>query len=71
MDMKLGSTYQHDKEIIKSIEKLANNRTFIEIQQNFPAYVSRILLTRFLAYYELYKMIQSKPGWIVECGIYR
>jgi hypothetical protein len=71
MDMKLGSTYQHDKDIIKGIEALADNRTFMEIQQNFPAYVSRILLTRFLAYYELFKIIQSKPGWIVECGVYR
>lgn len=71
MDMKLGTTYQHDKEIIKSIEALAERRTFQERQQNFPAYTSRMLITRFLAYYELFKMIQYKPGWIVECGIYR
>jgi hypothetical protein len=71
MDMKLGATHQHDKEIAKGIEALAGRRTFQEVQQNFPAYVSRMLLTRFIAYYELFKMVQSKPGWIVECGIYR
>jgi hypothetical protein len=69
--MKLGATYLHDKEIMKGIEALAEPRTFIERQQNFPAYTSRMLITRFIAYYELFKMIQSKPGWIVECGIYR
>ena len=71
MDMKLGATYQHDKEITKGIEALAERKTFQERQQNFPAYTSRMLLTRFLAYYELFKLIQSKPGWIVECGVYR
>lgn len=71
MDMKLGATHQHDKKVIKGIEALAKRRTFQEIQQNFPAYTSRILITRFLAYYELFKLIQYKPGWIVECGIYR
>jgi hypothetical protein len=71
MDMQLGATHQHDKEIIERIKALAEKRTFQERQQNFPAYTSRMLITRFLAYYELFKLIQSKPGWIVECGIYR
>lgn len=71
MDMKLGATYQHDKDILKSIEALAERRTFQERLQNFPAYTTRMLLTRFLAYYELFKLIQFTPGWLVECGIYR
>ena len=71
MDMKLGATSQHDKNNIERIKLLAEKRTFEERQQNFPAYTSRMLITRFLAYYELFKLIQYKPGWIVECGIYR
>jgi len=71
MDMKLGASYPHDKNVMEGIKALAEKRTFQEIQQDFPAYTSRMLLTRFLAYYELFRMVQSKPGWIVECGIYR
>lgn len=71
MDMKLGASYSKDLEISKKVESLAEKRSFEELRQNFPAYTSRILITRFLAYYELFKLIQTKPGWIVECGIYR
>jgi hypothetical protein len=71
MDMKLGHSYERDLEISKQISNLATKRDFEEISQNFTAYTRRILLTRFLAYYELFKLIQDKPGWIVECGIYR
>ena len=71
MDMKLGSTYEYDREIRSRINQLAHQRPFEEIEQNFPAYVSRMLITRFLAYYELFKLIQDQPGWIVECGVYR
>lgn len=71
MDMKLGAASKNDKDITERIKLLAEKRTFEERQQNFPAYTSRMLITRFLAYYELFKLIQYKPGWIVECGIYR
>lgn len=71
MDMKLGSTSKYDREIRFRINQLAHQRPFEEIEQNFPAYVSRMLITRFLAYYELFKLIQNRPGWIVECGVYR
>lgn len=69
--MKLGGRFQYDQDILKAVESLSERRTFSERQQNFPGYTSRMLLTRFLAYYELFRMIRSKPGWIVECGIYR
>ena len=71
MDMELGNRYWHDKEIRNQVNKLAENRSFEEIEQNFSAYISRMLITRFLAYYELFKLIENRPGWIVECGIYR
>lgn len=63
--------FQEDKSIIEKLEALANKRTFAEVMCAFPAYINRYNLTRFLAYYELFKLIQDKPGWIVECGVYR
>lgn len=71
MDMKLGSTSAHDIELTNKIMSIAEKRPLEEIFQAFPAYTRRQLLTRFLAYYELFKLIQTKPGWVVECGIYR
>lgn len=39
--------------------------------ENFPKYVRRPNLTRFLALYELYKRILQVKGSIVECGVFR
>ena len=39
--------------------------------ENFPKYVKRQNLTRFLALYELYKRILPIKGSIVECGVFR
>ena len=39
--------------------------------ENFPKYVKRQNLTRFLALYELYKRIINVKGSIVECGVFR
>ena len=71
MEVTVGGKYNYDKKLMQRIEKLADKRPFREIMQVFPAYTKRINLTRFLAYYELFRMIKNKPGWIVECGIYR
>lgn len=37
---------------------------------NFPKYVRRQALTRFLSLYELFKLIVPVKGSIVECGVY-
>jgi hypothetical protein len=37
----------------------------------FPAYIRRQQLTRFLALYELFKLVEDLPGCIVEVGVYR
>lgn len=37
--------------------------------ENFPKYVRRQNLTRFLALYELFKLIKPVKGSIVECGV--
>lgn len=39
--------------------------------ENFPKYVRRQNLTRFLALYEIYKRILPIKGSIVECGVFR
>jgi hypothetical protein len=39
--------------------------------ENFPKYVRRQHLKRFLALYEVFKMILPVKGSIVECGVYR
>lgn len=43
----------------------------IEIRlENFPKYVRRQHLKRFLAMYELFKLVLPVKGSIVECGVY-
>jgi hypothetical protein len=39
--------------------------------ENFPKYVRRQHLTRFLAHYEIFKRILNVKGSIVECGVNR
>jgi len=39
--------------------------------ENFPKYVKRQSLTRFIALYEIYKRILPIKGSIVECGVFR
>lgn len=38
--------------------------------ENFPKYVRRQNLTRFLALYEIFKRVQNVKGSIVECGVF-
>jgi len=38
--------------------------------ENFPKYVRRQDLTRFLALYEIFKRIRNVKGSIVECGVF-
>jgi hypothetical protein len=39
--------------------------------ENFPKYVRRQHLKRFLALYELFKMVLPTKGSVIECGVYR
>lgn len=41
------------------------------ILRNFPLYVRRVALKRFLAHYELFREVIHLPGDIVELGVYR
>ena len=37
--------------------------------ENFPKYVKRQNLTRFLALYEIFKLVLDVKGSVVECGV--
>ena len=39
--------------------------------ENFPKYVRRQALKRFLAMYEIFKLVLPVKGSVVECGVYR
>lgn len=44
----------------------------IEVKlENFPKYVRRQYLKRFLALYEVFKLVLPVKGSIVECGVYK
>lgn len=68
-----GGSTSHDLEIWKRIEAVIakSNHSFTDVLESFPVYIRRVNLSRFLAHYELYKMVQDLPGNIVECGVYR
>jgi hypothetical protein len=54
------------------MEEIFNNfgGTFNKKMDNFEKFVPRQALSRFLARYELFKMIKDVKGDIVECGVY-
>ena len=43
----------------------------IEAAKNFPIYARRTTLKRFLAHYEMFRMVVDLPGDIVELGVFR
>lgn len=54
------------------VRAFINSRDPVEVRlANFPKYVRRQDLTRFLALYELFKKVLPVKGSIVECGVYR
>lgn len=60
-------------EVGKSLESIfVNSPDGIETKlENFPKYVRRQHLKRFLAMYELFKMVMRIKGSVVECGVFR
>src|SRR5258707_5784683 len=43
----------------------------IEAAKNFPIYARRTVLKRFLAHYEMFRMVVDLPGDIIELGVFR
>lgn len=62
-----------EEEVGKNLERIFNACSDpVEIKlENFPKYVRRQHLKRFLALYELFKLILPVKGSIVECGVFR
>jgi hypothetical protein len=62
-----------EREVGKNVERIFNESPDpIEIKlENFPKYVRRQHLKRFLAMYEIFKLVLPIKGSIVECGIFR
>lgn len=61
---------QKEAELIKSCFD-RNPDSWNKKIENFPKYVRRQNLTRFLALYEIYKKIIPIKGSIIECGVFR
>ena len=68
-----GSSTPHDQQMWDRIEDAVTKagHGLSDVLESFPVYIRRVNLTRFLAHYELYRMIEDLPGNIVECGVYR
>ena len=64
---------EEELEVGKNIENIFNkNPDSVEIKlENFPKYVRRQHLKRFLTLYELYKKLLNVKGSIVELGVFR
>lgn len=62
-----------EAEVGKNIERIFNQCSDpLEVKlQNFPKYVRRQHLKRFLAMYELFKLVLPVKGSVVECGVFR
>jgi macrocin-O-methyltransferase TylF-like protien len=62
-----------EQEVGKSLERIfVDCPDSIETKlENFPKYVRRQHLKRFLAMYEIFKMVLQIKGSIVECGVFR
>ena len=69
----LGTRYPRDIAVWDKLESLinTNEHSHKHVLELFPAYIRRIHLGRFLAHYELFKLITDIPGCIVEAGVYR
>jgi Macrocin-O-methyltransferase (TylF) len=56
----------------KAVQLFQQSRDSVEKRlESFPKYVRRQDLKRFLALYELFKMVLTVKGSIVECGVFR
>src|SRR5438046_5497482 len=62
-----------EQEVGKSLENIfVNCSDSIEAKlENFPKYVRRQHLKRFLAMYELFKRVLPVKGSVVECGVFQ
>jgi macrocin-O-methyltransferase TylF-like protien len=68
-DLKTESEREVGPNVARIFSECADS---VEVKlQNFPKYVRRQHLKRFLAMYELFKLAMPVKGSIVECGVFR
>lgn len=62
-----------EEQVGKNIERIFNGSPDpVEIKiENFPKYVRRQHLKRFLALYEIFKLVIPVKGSVVECGVFK
>jgi len=62
-----------EQEVGKNIERIfLECPDSVEIKlENFPKYVRRQHLKRFLAMYEIFKLVLPVKGSVIDCGVYR
>jgi len=61
---------QKQREALEEIFKTTDLSVF-ELFRNFPVFTPRYNLARFLVHYELFKLMYTLPGSIVDLGVYR
>lgn len=68
-----GAAGKRDIEQWDAIEALVTEKghPLRHVLELFPAYIRRYQMKRFLAHYDLFKMIIDVPGVVVELGVYR
>jgi len=71
--MKTEKEINYLKELDKHLNELISQmkKSPQEIIEDFPKYIPRQVLSRFLVYNELFKMILDVKGSIIECGVFR
>src|SRR5213075_2163040 len=64
---------QRDKYYWESLTQIAAERAYSseDLLRNWPAYVMRRDVPRFLSHYELFKQVVDLPGCIVELGVFK
>jgi hypothetical protein len=62
-----------DRAYWSTIDEIVASRGYRleDMLRNWPAYIMRRDLPRFLSHYELFKQVVDLPGCIVELGVYR
>lgn len=68
-----GNQRPEDVQYTQRMESLlaSADYSYQHVLEQWPVYVRRMHLQRFLAHYELFKHVIDRPGCIVEIGVYR
>ena len=73
LEQMYGVHSEKDKAYWNGLDRIHSDFPHSDLHKltHWPAYVKRILMTRYLAHYELFKMSAELPGSIVELGVSR